>query len=253
MTPPPTGAAGIFESCRLKGPARRFSSSALTGRRAQAVGLSLVELLVGVAIGLFIVAVGMTLLTGNLRESRALIVENRLMQDLRTASDLIARDLRRAGYWQGAAAGVWQRGASGVQPNPYSAIAPAAGASDALSFRFSRGAGSTGTVDNSEQFGFRLRAGAVEMMLGNGNWQAVTDTGTLLVSGFSLTPAVQERSLSPYCSTPCGASGSDCPRQQVRSVALTMTARAVADTSVVRTVRHNVRLRNDSVNGACPA
>jgi len=214
-------------------------------------GVSLVELLVGVAIGLFIVAVGMTLLTGNLRENRALVVESRLMQDLRTASDLVSRDLRRAGYWSDAAAGVWQRGASGVIGNPYAAVAPLAAASDAVSFRFSRDASENHRVDNNEEFGFRVRAGTLEMMLGSGNWQAVTDPATLAVTAFSVTPSVQRISLERFCASACGAGA--CPVQQVRSLTLSLTARSATDSTVVRTVRHSVRLRNDDVSGACPA
>ena len=78
--------------------------------------MSIVELLVGLAIGLFIVATGLTLLTGNLRENRSLLLEARLMQDLRTAADLVSRDLRRAGYWGAAVDGVWSDGASSVPP-----------------------------------------------------------------------------------------------------------------------------------------
>ena len=64
---------------------------------SRARGISMVELLVGLAVGLFIAAAGVTLMAGNLRENRALMLESRLMQDLRTASDIITRDLRRAG------------------------------------------------------------------------------------------------------------------------------------------------------------
>jgi len=219
-------------------------------RRAAQAGVSLVELLVGVAIGLFIVAVGMTLLTGNLRENRAQVVESRLMQDLRTASDLLSRDLRRAGYWGDAAAGVWQRGASGVTANPYTAVAPLSAASDAVSFRFSRDAAENHSVDSNEQFGFRLRAGTLEMMLGSGNWQALTDPATLTVTAFSVTPSVQEIALDGFCAEACSAGS--CPKQQVRSLAVNLTARSATDATVVRTMRHNVRLRNDAISGSCP-
>jgi len=103
-------------------------------------GLSIVEMLIGLALGLFIVAAGLTLLASNLREHRAVpvLLEARLMQDLCTAADLIVRDLRRAGYWSDATAGVWRTGASSVIANPYGAIAPQAATSDAVSFRFSR-------------------------------------------------------------------------------------------------------------------
>ena len=218
-------------------------------------GLSLVELLVGVAIALFIAATGATLLAGNLRENRNLLLEARLMQDLRTATDVISRDLRRAGYWGAAADGVWTAAvaASGVAANPYVALAPGAAASDAVSFRYSRDAVENNLVDGNEQFGFRLRNRVIEMLLGAGNWQALTDAGTLDITEFSVTPAVQQIDLRAYCTQPCPAGSLTCPpRQQVRSLALVVTGRSTTDASVTRSLHSNVRLRNDAVSGACP-
>ena len=217
-------------------------------------GVSIVDLLVGLAIGLFIVATGLSLLTGNLRENRSLLLEARLMQDLRSAADMVARDLRRAGYWSDAEAGVWQRGASGVAANPYTAVSPSTAASDAVTFRFSRDATENHTVDSNEQFGFRLRTGVLEMLLGSGNWQAMTDASTLLVTAFSVTPEVQSLSLDSFCATDCPPGSATCPpRQQVRSLAVVLTGKAVSDATVLRSVRSAVRLRNDLVTGACPA
>ncbi len=216
-------------------------------------GLSLVELLVGVAIALFIAATGATLLAGNLRENRNLLLEARLMQDLRTATDVISRDLRRAGYWGAATDGVWTAAAPGVATNPYVALAPSAAASDAVSFRYSRDAVENNLVDSNEQFGFRLRNRVIEMLLGVGNWQALTDAGTLDITEFSVTPAVQQIDLHGYCTQPCPAGSLTCPpRQQVRSLAVVVTGRSTTDASVTRSLHSNVRLRNDAVSGACP-
>ena len=218
-------------------------------------GLSLVELLVGVAIALFIAATGATLLAGNLRENRNLLLEARLMQDLRTATDVISRDLRRAGYWGAATDGVWTTAAaaSGVAANPYVALAPGAAASDAVSFRYSRDAVENNLVDSNEQFGFRLRNRVIEMLLGAGNWQALTDAGTLDITEFSVTPAVQQIDLRAYCTQPCPVGSLTCPpRQQVRSLAVVVTGRSTTDASVTRSLHSNVRLRNDAVSGACP-
>ncbi len=215
--------------------------------------MSIVELLVGLAIGLFIVATGLTLLTGNLRENRSLRLEARLMHDLRSAADMVARDLRRAGYWSDAEAGVWQRGASSVAANPYTAVSPSAAASDAVSFRFSRDATENNSLDSNEQFGFRLRSGVLEMLLGSGNWQAMTDANTMLVTAFSVTPEVQSLSLDSFCAADCAPGSTTCPpRQQVRSLAVVLSGKAVADAAVLRSVRSAVRLRNDLVIGACP-
>ena len=65
-------------------------------------GLSIVELLIGLAIGLFIVGGAIKLFVDNLTNNRRLLLETRVNQDLRAAADLIARDLRRAGYWRNA-------------------------------------------------------------------------------------------------------------------------------------------------------
>ena len=217
-------------------------------------GLSLVELMLGAAIGLFIVAAALTLFGGQLRENRSLLLETRLMQDLRTAADLIGRDLRRAGHWGAAADGVWATGASSVAPNPYTALAPLAAASDAASFRYSRDAVENHRVDSNEQFGYRLRAGVVEIELGAGNWQALTDAGTLTITEFSVTPTLQTLDLGRFCARPCGAGSTTCPpTQQLRSLALRLTARLAAEPAVVRSLRSEVRLRNDAVSGACPA
>jgi type IV pilus assembly protein PilW len=215
-------------------------------------GLTLVELLVGVAIALLIAAAAATLFVAQLRESRALVLEARLMQDLRTATDLIARDLRRAGAWGSAVDGVWTAGAASAAANPYLALAPISAASDAVSFRYSRDAVENQVVDSNEQFGFRLRNAAIEIQLGAGNWQALTDAGTMQVTGFTVTPAVRTLDLGDFCATPCPAGSTACPpRLQVRSLAVEIVARLVADTRVARSLRHDVRLRNDAVAGAC--
>jgi prepilin peptidase dependent protein B len=224
---------------------------------ARQAGLTLVELMVGLAIGLFIVAAGTVMLTGHLRESRLLLMEARLMQDLRTATDLLVRDARRAGYWADASRGVWQ-GSASVQANPYAGISPSpsASAADAVSFRFSRDATENHTVDANEEFGFRLRRGAIEMLLGRGNWQAVTDPAVLRITAFTVTPQVQEVVLQSLCEQACPdthAGGAACPpRLQVRSLSLHITGHAAADASVRRSLRSSVRLRNDAITGSCP-
>ena len=222
-------------------------------RSASQRGLSLVELMVGAAISLFIAAAGAALLANNLRENRALMLEARLTQDLRTAADLVSRDLRRAGYWGRATEGVWTAGATRVAANPYAALAPAAAASDAISFRYSRDATVMQNVDANEEFGFRLHRGAIEMQLGAGNWQALTDIGTLSVTTFSLAPSVQDISLESFCARPCAAgSAAACPpHQAVRTFGLVITGQLTNDPRLSRSVHSQVRLRNDAVVGAC--
>ena len=221
-------------------------------RHGRVRGLTLVELLVGLALGLFVVAAAATLLAAQGREQRSQAAETRLMQDLRTATDVIVRDLRRAGHWGAAGSGVWATGASGVAANPYAALAPEAAASAGASYRYSRDAVENGVVDANEAFGLRLRNGAIELALGAGQWQSLTDTGTLTVTAFDVVPTVHEVDLQAHCALACPAGSTSCPpRQQVRRLAVTITARSSIETSVVRSLRGEVRVRNDTVLGAC--
>ena len=214
-------------------------------------GLSLVELLVSVAVGLFIVATASSLFAGQLQTNRSLLLESRLLQELRTTTDLVTRDLRRAGHWGAAASGVWQPDGSAVLANPYATVTlGASAASAAVAFQFSRDAIENHVVDADENFGLRLRNGVIEMQLGAGGWQALTDATSLVVTEFSITPLMQSISLAAYC--PRGCSGSACPRQQLRSLAVQIAARALRDPQVTRSLRSEVRLRNDAIAGNCP-
>ena len=216
-------------------------------------GVLLIELMIGITIGLLIAAAAVTFVAGHLNDNRRLLLESRLMQDLRTAADIIARDLRRAGYWASAFDGIALAGqAAPVATNPYAALAPSSAASDSVSFGYSRDTTENNLVDSNEQFGFRLRNGALEIQLGAGNWQALTDTGTLLVTAFRVTPTVQQVELGDACAAACPVGSATCPpRLNVRSLAVEISGRALADAAVVRTVRSSVRLRADSMSGAC--
>lgn len=214
-------------------------------------GLSLVELMVGTAVGLIVAAAAGSVVSANLRENRQLMLEARLMHDLRGTADLVARDLRRAGFWAAAASGVRGDDAEAPLANPHGVAADPA-ASDAVRLSFSRDASETAAVDDDERFGFRLRRGVIEMQLGAGNWQALSDAGTLVVTTFRVEPRVDEVSLAAFCEQPCAAGSATCPpRQQVRSFAVTLAARSTSDATVARSLTSSVRLRNDAVTGSC--
>ena len=97
----------------------------LAGPGAPARGLSLVELMVGITIGLIVVA-GATLLTATqLSDNRRLLLETQVQQDLRAAADIIAREVRRGGYNAFAHSLTWDPDQPALQPiaNPYRGLA----------------------------------------------------------------------------------------------------------------------------------
>ncbi|WP_176070078.1 hypothetical protein [Schlegelella koreensis] len=208
--------------------------------------------MVSAAVSLAVVAAGSTVLAGSFHEGRALRTETRLLQELRSAGDVIGRDLRRAGYWGDATGSLALHATGAPASNPYTELVPAAAASDAIAFRLSRDSHENNHVDPDEQYGFRLRHGVIEIQLGGSSWQALTDSSAVVVSTFRITPASGEISLEAYCAEPCAAGSTTCPpRQQVRSLDVTIGARSSLDPRVTRTVQTRVRLRNDRIVGAC--
>ncbi|WP_428422549.1 PilW family protein [Methylibium sp.] len=208
-------------------------------------GLSLVELLIGCAVALFIVSGALKLFVDHLRDSRRLLLEARVHQDMRAASDLIARDLRRAGYWQAAPGG-------GL--NPYRLIAPAGSTATAtVTYSFSRDAIENDTVDAAESTGFRLATDTLQTLNG-GSWQAVTDPGTVRVVRFSVTPQIMTVPLGQFCLPACAAGSAGCPALHVRSYLIELRGQSATDPGVVREIRESVHVRNDELSiAACPA
>lgn len=214
-------------------------------------GFTLVEAMVGLAVGLLVVAAAAALLATHLHENRSMLVDARLMQDLRSSMDIIVRDVRRSGYWGHAR---FALRAGTAASNPYIALAPANAASDAVSFQISRDASENDIVDDNERFGFRLRRGVIEMLIGSGSWQALTDAGTLEVLSFRVGAQSQVQSLRDACERPCDPAATACgPAIEQRQLTIAITARAVSDPHVVRTLTSQARLRNDVVSGACNA
>jgi prepilin peptidase dependent protein B len=223
-------------------------------------GLTLVELMVGVTVGLFIVAAASLLVANQLTDTRILTLETQISADLRATADIVSREIRRAGSWNSARQNVWFEGATGVTPNPYagSTTPDVDGAlTTEVSLAYSRSVRESGvgsdddSVTADEVSGFRLQDETIQAQLGDGNWQALTDPAVLRVTQFDVSLVQRERTLACWQECPPGAP--DCPpRLALREFTVTISGQAVADANVRRTVRVTVRPRNDVVIGSCP-
>lgn len=233
----------------------------------QQSGASLVELLVGLVVGLLVIAGATALFANHINNSRRLNLEARVNQDLRTAADTISRDLRRGGYWENSIAGTVIAAASAATaPNPNSSITYNT-ATSIISYSLARdsSAGRTSNDNNlntDEQFGFRLNAGAVEMQLGSGNWQQLTNPQHVTVTFFKITPSETAVDIRDSCTKKCcdaivtgvctSINQALCPKVTVRQYALLLSGQSVRDAAVKRTLEQKVRVRNDLISGACP-
>lgn len=212
-------------------------------------GLSLVEMLVGITVGLFILVGVLRFFANYLDNSRRMMIETRIHQDLRTVADLVARDLRRAGYWRAPLTGLGPT----ATLNPYRAVSPTGtAASTTVLYSYSRDP----SVD--ESLGFKLNGGAVEA-LNAGAWQALTDTSLMTVTAFNVTPSRMCVSLSATCTAPgladaCTTAGAAYPKLWVRRYHVDLTAQSTADSRVVRRITESVRVRNDEIENlnGCP-
>jgi prepilin peptidase dependent protein B len=233
---------------------QRLQRAAQQVRGAAQRGMSLVELLVGVAIGLFIVSGALVVAHNQLTDTRQIQLEAQVQQDLRAAADIVVRDVRRAGTWGNALQGVWVDGAETVKLNPYTTLTLDERTRTSVQFNYHRVP--TGepevdndVVDNREQSGFRLNDGSLQMLLGAGNWQSLTDPLTLRVSRFDIQP--RQTAVPLACHSTCVSV--DCPPQlQVRTLTITLEAEARRQPEVRRSATLQVRLPNDIVTGVCP-
>lgn len=219
-------------------------------------GVSLVELLIGVAISLVILLGALVAFAHNLNASRQVILEARLSQDLRAISQLISRDLKRAGF---SPISVQNILAQPPTPNPHTTITvPTSGGITTLplSYEFGRiviTETQTGTTEaiETQAAAFTIdNNGVMFVAINGGADQALNDPNTVLITGLSIDPTTTAVPLGQLCASPC--TGSNCPAMLIRRFDFILSGRSTADATLVRTVETSVRVRNDQLQGACP-
>lgn len=216
-------------------------------------GLSIVELMVGITIGLIIVAGASVLLSGQIVENRRLVAEAQVQQDLRATADIITRELRRSG-----ALGtdtfllqrIWIPGSvTDPAANMHSALlSPASGAApdDQVAFNYyPTGPGTDGPPGVG--FGFRLDTtrGVIETNLRAGGWQDLTDPATVNITRFEVE-RLDDTQVRLPCARPCADSTSNCwPTINTRTFLVRFTAQSRSLPDVVRSHQSRVRVRNE--------
>jgi type IV pilus assembly protein PilW len=263
---------------------RSIRQRGVSGRRQR--GLSVLEMLIGIVIGLIVIAGAVKLMIDTFSGNRRLLMETRVNQDLRAAADLIARDIRRAGYWGNATSGVFSAAGATATANPYmeiavSATVPDAGSpvtqSDSIAYQFAHD--TNNSVDFAERAGFRLTSAGVLEFRNDPNdsterWMPVTDPKVVTVTNLTIAPLATPREVELYSYCACLAkltcNSADFqaggtyynptdpaiprrPTLTIREFSVLIAGRSTADATVQREVREVVRVRNDRLSGRCPA
>ena len=234
--------------------------------RAEA-GMSLIELMVGIAIGLIVVAAASLAVTTQLGDNRRLLAETQLQQDLRAAADIITRELRRSGAARdkNALNGVWRPGMAGAKRNTYAEYQyltsnnpvpviptryrymyqPTSGSDQESGFRLLHNAANNTDVIQQRLLGEDIFGGFI--------WQDVTDANAMQVLSFSITPSDQTALQLP-CPKLCPDGTQDCwPTVKIRELLVSIQAQSKNFPEVQRTITSRVRVRNDYVQFTTPA
>lgn len=230
-------------------------------------GASVIELMVGVAVGLIAIMFVTQFFVGQLVSNTATLKATRLNQELRMIIDYTARDVRRASYWGNAIRGVWYEGTPGITANPLQSITvgttpnpSVATTAETISYTYDVNA--NGVIDDNENFTIRRTVlgsgvGVVEVVQGI-NAQTITpisDPGSTTITGltFSTTAAGQNAAAAPATvNVTCIVAGSS-PVLTVREIIVTVSGRLTDDPAVARTMQETIRIRADRIVGTCPA
>lgn len=239
----------------------------------QASGLTLVELLVALALGLLVVGGAATLLIDQLGQQRKRLADARLTLTLHSVADLAVRELRRAGHW-GRADDGWpaDEGSDPVRlDNPHASVLPDTSSTPTPAWSYGRASTDHPELrddrnrDNDEVGALRLNASTQALDLrmagpslapGSGDhWQALTDPSRLRVTRWLVTRRDMRVNLLASCArTTCEADDALCPPQRlIRLLQIDLSGHDPAEPALTRHVSRLVRVRNDELRGRCPA
>ena len=224
-------------------------------RQACPCGFALIEILVGLALGVGLVGAAATVLAGHLGEQRRQGAELSLHQALQSAVDLIARDLRRTGH-RADAATLWVG-----ESNPNTMVPPS-GPASAIEYAYDA-PDAIEAVQAAGSLGFRVDRSTRTLQMhlqGIDNWQPVTDPAVVGIQALRFDVESNERSLLDDCvvrecppvtaSTPAAPCG---PSMTTRAVTVVLSGIDPNDPSVAETLTVRVSIRAGWPAGRCPA
>lgn len=253
-------------------------------RPRRSAGMTLVELLVGVALGIFLLFGVVTVFTSTIRGSADNLRSARLNQELSSAMEMMINDIRRAGYTNGQEDVYFHmKDADAAQrtglPREVDINLPSA-----TCILYSYDENSNGTIEATERHGFRLVNGVIQTRISGAdvtncandgdNWQPVTDGGTITVTTLQLstfdsrckninTEVHWRTTSSTETGFPCsGSSGTtgyvapvagdptdgDPPGEktvETRQVSITIEGHPVSDSGTTKRLEGSVKVRND--------
>lgn len=229
-------------------------------------GVSLVELMIGMAIGLLIVAAAASVYVTTVRGGADTLRSAKLNIELRSAMDIMVAEIRRAGY-------IGFNVNTSLSTNPFMQANTnlTLVGSDCILFAYD--ADGNNAANTSDQFGFKKNGAKVSMRLGgiapstsagcnvaNDSWESITDDSSIIVD--TLTFAVTYQCLNAQ--TGAGSANQACitgnaiydaastaavksDLVEIRNVTISLVGHHKDDTLTRMSLSQSVRVRNDRI------
>ncbi|WP_341503072.1 prepilin-type N-terminal cleavage/methylation domain-containing protein [Gallaecimonas sp. GXIMD4217] len=207
-------------------------------------GMTLVELLVAMTLGLVVILAATTLFSATVGASSVSAKMSQLRNDLNAISGLIASDLRRAGY-DGDALSALARAACSSNyetdcPFAFKASRDINAAQNCIVVRFDADGDGNRDIDSDEIRGYRLNGNQIQVATSWGaspengcdnasTWEAISYDGEVIINGLTFT----------YVS---GAAGTN-----IRSIDIAISGAHATAPDLQMAISRTVRLRNDDI------
>lgn len=228
--------------------------------------MNLIELMIALVLGILVSTAAITVYVNNMKTQTANIQLMRLNQDMRAMTDLMVRDIRRAGF----ATSNPEDNFNCLKSNPFNNIGlftsgTALAGSSCIVFAYNIDddlSGNICTIESTDRTGFRVSDGAVQMKvsggteatcetgLGKGTWESISGSDITFSVAYTLNQKEIDitemfADVDGVCNIGEACNGCDAGNQCLtsRDVAVSLTGTLADGTS--QTITEKIRIRND--------
>jgi len=193
-----------------------------SGPARMQAGISLPETLIGLSLGLMIVSCAMALALRQMQVRSRISLDFQIRHELATLIEAMQRDVARTGFRELAEQGAWLLDGQVPIPNAYGQVLvlqdqqvlAIGDPGNTLRYNYARHNNrrpwevpqvpEDNIVTVNERFGFRLKEGRLDFLLG-GAWQPLSDPDLYKVKSLAVHLQAQPLGTVPDCVDPCGA------------------------------------------------
>ena len=225
-------------------------------------GVSLVELMIGLLVGVIVVAGALNVFVSSAKNSGDTLKLSALNQDLRAMMDIMVRDIRRAGYVTSPVINDEAAFLNTIRHNPFAEINIEANNS-CITYAYNKNSTHPDVVEASERLGFklandtsvsppkavlRMRRSATELACSSGLWESITSPDveithlTFIPQETALNVSHKLHDATSLVSIGCN-NGDKC--LFLRQVTISLSGALKEDATVTETLTETVRVSND--------